>query len=106
MFAIFIFEVYFSEAYLMARAENSISEPPNLNIFCGRIPPDPPTRLVSSALAIVAPVTKNLATALGNAKKILCHFEIPFKSMERKGDLIDTLSSFIQEYTCFSPSAL
>ena len=60
----------------MARAENSISEPPNLNIFCGRIPPDPPTRVVSTALAIVPPVTKNLATALGNAKKILCHFEI------------------------------
>ena len=76
-----------------------------MNIFWGRIPPDPPTRLVSSALAIMPPVTKNLTTALGNAKKILCHFEIPFKSRERKGDLIDKLPSFIQDCTCFSPSA-
>ena len=26
----------------MISAENSISEPPNLKIFWGRIPPDPP----------------------------------------------------------------
>ena len=71
----------------MTSAENSISEPPNLKILGGRITPDSPTRLVPSALAIMPPVTKNLATALGNAKKILCHFEIPFKSRERKGDL-------------------
>ena len=38
-------------------------------------------------------------------KKILCHFEIPFKSRGRKGDLIDKLLSFIQQCTCFSPSA-
>ena len=37
-----------------------------------RTPPDPPTRLVPSALAIMPLVTKNLATALGNAKKISC----------------------------------
>ena len=41
----------------MASAENSISEPP---------------RLVPSALAIMPLVTKNLATDLGNAKKISC----------------------------------
>ena len=76
-----------------------------MKIFWRRITSDPPTRLVPSALAIIPPVTKNLATALGNAKKILCHFEIPFKSRERKGDLIDKLSSFIQDCTCFSPSA-
>ena len=29
----------------------------------------------------------------------------PFKSRERKRDVIDELSSFIQECTCFSPSA-
>ena len=88
----------------MTSAENSISEPPNLTRV--RTPPDPPTRLVPSALAIMPLVTKNLATALGNAKKNkLCHFEIPFKSRERKGDLIYKLSSFIQECTCFSPSA-
>ena len=86
----------------MTSAENSISEPPDLKIFWGRITPDPPTRLVPSALAIMPPVTKNLATALGNAKKNL---EIPFKSRERKGDLIYKLSSFIQECTCFSPPA-
>ena len=58
--------------------------------------PDPPTRLVPSALAIMLLVTKNLATALGNAKKNkLCHFEIPFKFRGKKGDLIYKLSSFI-----------
>ena len=62
LFAIFIFEVDFSETYLMTSAENSISEPPNLKIWAGgRITPDSPTRLVPSALAIMPPVTKNLA---------------------------------------------
>ena len=88
----------------MTSAENSILEPPNLKIFWRRITSDPATRLVPSTLAIIPPVAKNLATALGNATKILCHFEIPFKSRERKGDLIYKLSSFIQECTCFSPS--
>ena len=60
LFAIFIFEVDFSETYLMTSAENSISEPPNLKILEGRITPDSPTRLVPSALAIMPPVTKNL----------------------------------------------
>ena len=71
LFAIFIFKVDFSETYLMTSAENSISEPPNLKIFLGEYtrPPDPPTRLVPSALAIMPLVTKNLATSLGNAKK-------------------------------------
>ena len=51
----------------MTSAENSVSEPPNLKIFWGRIP-DPPTRFVPSALQIMHPpsarITKNLATAL------------------------------------------
>ena len=86
----------------MTSAENSISEPPNLKIFWGRIPPDPTTRLVPSALAIMPPRYKK--PSYSPAKKNLCHFEIPFKSRERKGDLIYKLSSFIQECTCFSPS--
>ena len=53
LFAIFIFEVDFSETYLMTSAENSISEPSNMNIFLGRIPPQPPTMVVPSALAIM-----------------------------------------------------
>ena len=64
LFAIYIFEVDFSETYFMKNAEKSVSEPPNLKIFLGRIPPAPPTRFVPSALEIVPPVTKNLATAL------------------------------------------
>ena len=66
MFAIFIFEVDFSETYLMTSAENSVLEPPNLEIVWWRIPPGPPTRLLPSALAVMPlpPVTKNLATAL------------------------------------------
>ena len=58
MFTIFIFEVDFSDTYLMTSAENSISEPPNLRIFWGRICPDLPTRLVPSVLAIMAPCCK------------------------------------------------
>ena len=60
----FIFEVDFSETYLVTSAKNSVSEPPNLKFFL-----DPPTRLVPSALAIMPLVTKNLATSLGNGKK-------------------------------------
>ena len=37
--------------HFMTRAENSFSEPPNLKIFGGRIPPDPPTKFVLSTLA-------------------------------------------------------
>ena len=37
--------------HFMTRAENSFSEPPNLKIFQGRIPPDPPTKFVLSTLA-------------------------------------------------------
>ena len=42
LFAIFRFEVDFSETYLMTSAKNSVSEPPNLKIFWGRTPRDPP----------------------------------------------------------------
>ena len=47
-FAIFIFEVDFSETYLMTSAKNSISEPPNLKIFWGRIrTPRPPYKALA-----------------------------------------------------------
>ena len=59
-----LFEVDFSETHLMTSAENSVLEPSNLKIFLGRIPPDPTTRLVPSALAIICPGYKNLATDL------------------------------------------
>ena len=35
-------------------------------------------------------------------KEILHFFEIPFKSKERKKDLIEQLMSFIQEFQCFN----
>ena len=37
LFAIFIFEVVFSETYLVTSAENNVLDPPNLNFFffCG-----------------------------------------------------------------------
>ena len=41
LFAIFIFDIDFSETYLMTSAENSVSEPPNWKFSGGRIPPDP-----------------------------------------------------------------
>ena len=47
LFAIFMSEVDFSETCLMTSAEDSVSGPPNLNIFWGRwgrIPPDPFTK--------------------------------------------------------------
>ena len=54
----------FRETYLMTSAVNSVSEPLNLKIFWGRIPVDPPKRLVPSALAIMPPRYRNLVTAL------------------------------------------
>ena len=49
-----LFEVEFPDTYLMTSAENSVSVPPNLKNFWGsRIPPDPPTRLLPLALAIM-----------------------------------------------------
>ena len=50
-----LLEVDFSETFLITSAENNISEPANLKISWGRIPPHPPTRLVPSALAIMPP---------------------------------------------------
>ena len=47
----------------MTKSENSVSEPPNFKVLWGRIPSLLPTRLVHSALVIMPPVTKNLATA-------------------------------------------
>ena len=81
----------------MTSAENSISEPPNLKIFLGEDTPRPPTRLVPSALAIMPLVTKNLTTALGNAKKRISCVTLKYHSNpgKEKGDLIYKLSSFI-----------
>jgi len=45
----------------MTNAEKSVSEPPNLKIFWGRIPLDPPTRFVPSALEIMPPRNKKLS---------------------------------------------
>ena len=59
LFAIFRFEVDFSETYLITSAKNSVSEPPNLKIFWRRTPRDPPTiTRVPSALETMRPVTK------------------------------------------------
>ena len=41
LFAIFIFEVDFSETYFMTRAEKSVSEPPNLKFSWGGYPQIP-----------------------------------------------------------------
>jgi len=56
LFAIFIFEVDFSVTYLMTSAENSVWEPPNP---VEEDTPRPPYKVL-----VMAPVTKNLATAL------------------------------------------
>ena len=55
LFAIFIFEADF-RTHFMTSAENSASEPPNLKPFWWRIPPDPLTKFVPSALAILRPL--------------------------------------------------
>ena len=44
--------------HFMTSAENSVSEPPNLKPFWGRIPLDPLAKLVPSALAILPPPPK------------------------------------------------
>ena len=65
LFAIFIFEVDFSETYLMTSAENSVSEPSNLKIFWGRIPPHTPYKAHAFITRDNAPpITKNLAIVL------------------------------------------
>ena len=48
----------------MTNAENCLSEPPNLKIVWGRIPPTPPTRLVPPAFAII-PLARLLNIASG-----------------------------------------
>ena len=62
----------------MTSAENSVSEPPNLKIFWERIPPDPPKRLVPSALARVPPLDKNPSYGpdfpKGNYKRVELYF--------------------------------
>ena len=50
--------------HFMTSAENSASEPPNLKPFQGRIPPDPLTKLVPSALAILLSRDANQGTRL------------------------------------------
>ena len=79
LFAIFIFGVDFSETYLMTSAESSVSEPPNLKNFLGRIPPDPPYKAPKAPAfgtrnnAPLPPpplVTKDLATALPVREKL------------------------------------
>ena len=67
LFVIFIFEVDFSGTYLMTSAENSILEPPNLKIFWGRIPPDPPFKACAFGTRNNTPpplLPKNLARTL------------------------------------------
>ena len=49
----------------MTSAKNSVSEPPNLKIFWGRIPPDPLYKALAFGTRDNALlVTKSLATAL------------------------------------------
>ena len=53
----------------MTSAENSISEPPNLKIFLREDTSRPPYKAPALGSRHNAPRYKNLATALGNAKK-------------------------------------
>ena len=70
LFGIFIFKVDFSETDLMTSAENSVSEPPNLNIFWWRKTPRPPNKAPRDNAPAppppYPPVTKNLAMGLQN----------------------------------------
>ena len=70
----------------MTSAENSVSEPPNLKIFRGRIPTDPPYKASAFGTCDNAPpstpVTKKLATAL------------PVNPSRRSGRSSDDESSF------------
>ena len=71
--AIFILEVDFLEPYPMTSAVNNVSEPPNLKIFWGRIPPDPPTRLMPLELTIMHPPPPLLQkTELGPRTSMSC----------------------------------
>ena len=65
LFAIFIFEVYFSETFLMTSAENSISEPPNLKLFVGEDTPRPPYKARAFGSGENAPRYKKPSYSLG-----------------------------------------
>ena len=75
----------------MAKAENSVSEPPNFKVLWGRIPPLLPTRLVHSALVIMPPVTQNLATALSTEMSIVVNCLLKSLSLLRQ------IVQFVQE---------
>ena len=65
LFAIFKFEVDFSETYLMTSAKNSVSEPQKFETFLGEDTPRPPYKARAFGTRDNAPlITKNLATAL------------------------------------------
>ena len=70
----------------MTSTENGVSEPPNLKDFWEPIPPDPPTRLVPSALTIMHPppqsVTKNPSYGPGVAVSF-------FSKIQLKWSIID-----------------
>ena len=81
LFAIFIFEVDFSETYFMTSAENSGLGASKYENPLGE-DTDPPTRFVPLALAVMPRVTKNLATSLKGVffflsnEKYICTLEM------------------------------
>ena len=77
LFAIFMFEVDFSETYLMTSPENNISQPPNSKIFWARPPYKARafgTRDIAPPPPPLTPVTKKLATTLASpGQKVFQH---------------------------------
>ena len=95
LFAIFGFEVDFSETYQMTSAKNSVSEPPNLKLFWGFVP---------SALAIMRPRYKNSSfgpvyASAGNPpyRGLLGYIDREVSLQTRKGE------KKVGDCTCYSP---
>ena len=75
----------------MISAENNISEPPNLKIFWGRIPPHLPYKACAFGTGDNAPRYKNLATALSTEMSIVVNCLLKSLSLLRQ------IVQFVQE---------
>ena len=70
----------------MTSAENRVSEPPNLKIFWRSMTPDPPARLLPSALEIIGSLRYGdygLRTTAGRALSFVCSTGLSRANIER-----------------------
>ena len=79
LFAIFRFEVDFSETYFMTSAKNSVSEPQNLKVFSGKDTPRPAeTHLIE--VCLVTLTVKSVCEREKEKRKLGLYMLLPFLS--------------------------